>query len=189
MSVDGLFSGKKWDILEELSQKAQSPIELARTLNTTVANISMQLRLLEVGHFVQKKRIKNAIAGQPRVVYSLKKEILYVMAATSQTTCKKMFDVTKEQSFMLNLWMLPHKTHGPLMACYVKYPLIFDKDNDVYYSEHGDGVIKIIVSNEKDPLPPKMLNVDFQGQRVGIEVDFITKKQIKKSYMALQKAE
>jgi len=186
MSTDGLFSGSKWEILKVLAQKETSPIELARTLDTTVANVSTQLRLLELAHFITKIRVPNALAGQPRVLYRLKKDIVHVAAATTHAQFKQQLDVTQHSIVMLHISRLPREVQGPLMACYVSFPQLFESHNSVYYADHGDRVISLIVSNNKKPLPPKILNVEFWGQRVGIEVDFFPLDKIPKFARLLQ---
>ena len=56
MEVETLLTGTKWQIIEQLAKKKQSPLELAEKLNTTIANISQQLRLLELSNLVKKKK-------------------------------------------------------------------------------------------------------------------------------------
>ena len=54
-----MFSEQKWNILRCLSQGKSSPLQLAGKLNTTMANISQQLRLLEATNLVKKEKIRN----------------------------------------------------------------------------------------------------------------------------------
>ena len=50
MDLETLLTSTKWDILEMIAKKPMSPIELSKILNTTIANISQQLRLLQKAH-------------------------------------------------------------------------------------------------------------------------------------------
>ena len=52
-----MFTEQKWNILQCLSKDKFSPIQLAEKLNTTMANISQQLRLLEAANLVKKEKI------------------------------------------------------------------------------------------------------------------------------------
>ncbi|MBU0472258.1 MAG: nickel-dependent hydrogenase large subunit, partial [Nanoarchaeota archaeon] len=71
MDQETLFTGSKWDILKLLEQKKMSPIELANASGTSTANISQQLRFLEIAGIVKSERISNRDKGQPRILYSL----------------------------------------------------------------------------------------------------------------------
>ncbi|MFT4250289.1 MAG: ArsR/SmtB family transcription factor [Candidatus Woesearchaeota archaeon] len=56
MRVEYLYSGSKWAILEELAKQPRSTSELAKTLNTSQANISQQLKHLELAGIITRKR-------------------------------------------------------------------------------------------------------------------------------------
>jgi hypothetical protein len=45
MEIEPLISGSKWSMIALLSEKSQSPTELAAKTGTSLANISQQLRL------------------------------------------------------------------------------------------------------------------------------------------------
>ena len=55
MEIESLFSSTRWEILELLSKEKLSPIELSLKINTTSANISQQLRLLELAGLVKSE--------------------------------------------------------------------------------------------------------------------------------------
>ena len=59
MELETLFTEQKWNILKSLSEGKFSPLQLANRSNTTIANISQQLRLLEAAELVKKEKIKN----------------------------------------------------------------------------------------------------------------------------------
>ena len=80
MDIETLFTSSKWDIIELLAKKSYSPLELSKKLNTTMANVSQQLRLLEALKFVNKKKISNRDKGKPRTLYSLSGDYTYVIA-------------------------------------------------------------------------------------------------------------
>ena len=71
MDQETLYTAAKWDILQHLADRKLSPIELSRLTGGSLANISQQLRLLDMAGIVQSERVSNRDRGQPRVLYSL----------------------------------------------------------------------------------------------------------------------
>ena len=90
MEIETIFSESKWKILTELSQGSLSPSELAKKTGTSLANISTQVRLLEALGFIDKKKLINRAKGEPRKIYSLKKEFAYMILGTKTVMGKKM---------------------------------------------------------------------------------------------------
>ncbi|RME52011.1 ArsR family transcriptional regulator, partial [Candidatus Woesearchaeota archaeon] len=106
MEQENLFTASKWDILKLLAEQARSPIELARIANTSVANISQQLRLLEMAGLVSSKRVPNRDKGQPRVLYSLAGNYSYLIATTSDFVDKKLLQLSMYNKVILRIWFL-----------------------------------------------------------------------------------
>ena len=75
MDIENLFVDSKWSIITELAKKPLSPSELAKKTNTTLSNISAQIRLLEALDIVKEEKLGNVAKGEARKLYSLKKEI------------------------------------------------------------------------------------------------------------------
>ena len=65
-------------------------MELASSLNTTSANISQQLRLLELGGLVKSEKTSNVDKGKPRVIYSLAGDNAYLIYAGQDFANKKL---------------------------------------------------------------------------------------------------
>ena len=59
MDHETLFTASKWHILKQLETQPRSPLELARICETSIANVSQQLRLLEMAGLVKTKRVSN----------------------------------------------------------------------------------------------------------------------------------
>ena len=55
MELATLFTEQKWNIIKSLSLGKFSPLQLAQRSDTTMANISQQLRLLEAASLVKKE--------------------------------------------------------------------------------------------------------------------------------------
>ena len=101
MDIATLLTGTKWEIIELLSKKSLSPSHLADKLNTTIANISQQLRLLETAGLVKKQKSGTAKPGKPRVLFSIADDYCLIMLFSKGFAKKKLIRVTKEQKKLL----------------------------------------------------------------------------------------
>ena len=105
MDLETLLTGSKWEIIELLSKEKLSPIELAKRLNTTVANISMQLRLLQTAGLVKKEKTGSAGAGKPRTLFSLSDDYGFITVFSKGFAQKKLMKLKKEQIEQMKRWM------------------------------------------------------------------------------------
>ena len=101
MDAATLLTGTKWDMIELLSKQELSPMELAKKLSTTVANISQQLRLLYTAGLVKKQRAPTAKPGKPRVLFSIAEDYCFIMLFTKGSAKKKLLKVTPEHKRIL----------------------------------------------------------------------------------------
>jgi DNA-binding transcriptional ArsR family regulator len=147
MDIDTLYGGLRWSIIERIAQSAKSPLELAKELQTSIANISMHLRVLEAASVVKKERIANSKAGEPRIIYSLTQDILLISYASTHQSYKQTFDITPEKKVLLSIWQLPIEVHAPLSSFYFTNQLYFTKQYNVFFESHTMQNITIIVSN------------------------------------------
>jgi len=108
-----MFSEQKWNILKCLSEGKFSPIQLAEKLNTTMANISQQLRLLEASNLVKKEKIKNRDKGKPRTLFSLNEDIAYLIPAMHNFANKKLLRVKDHHRIVLKIWFLENPELHP----------------------------------------------------------------------------
>jgi predicted transcriptional regulator len=138
MEQETLFTASKWDILKILSSGQKSPIQLAKLSNTSVANISQQLRLLEMAGLVQSKRISNRDKGQPRLLYSLVGNHSFLIASAQDFVEKKLLRLTEYNKVILKIWFLDNpKLHYYLEKAFWQveeylpriYAVIFDNNN------------------------------------------------------------
>jgi DNA-binding transcriptional regulator GbsR (MarR family) len=103
MEIESLFTGTKWTILTYLSQSSYSPLELAEKLNTTIANISQQLRLLEAYGIVKSVKVPNVEKGKPRIQYSLSNDLAYLIFTFNKATDKKLIKPTPQVKLILKI--------------------------------------------------------------------------------------
>ena len=106
LDTETLFTATKWEILKLLESKPHAPIEIAKELGSSLANISQQLRLLEMAGLVQSKRVPNRDKGQPRVLYSMAGNLSYMIATTDNFVDKKVVKLSERNKSVLRIWFL-----------------------------------------------------------------------------------
>jgi hypothetical protein len=149
MELESLFSESKWKILAELSISPLSPKELAKKTNTSMANISTQIRLLEALDFIEKQVIgKNPTRA--RKLYKLKKEFCYMTLATKTTSGKKL--ISSDESmfffkvFLINEKSLPHA----LIRLYCENEPLFSRSSFGYISNKGNDVDILLLNDDME---------------------------------------
>ena len=116
MEQETLFTSSKWDILKCLEKGKKSPIDLATEANTSIANISQQLRLLELAGFVKSERISNREKGQSRIVYSLAGSFSYLIVTSNDFVNKKFMKLEEYQRTILKIWFI----EDPVLQYYIE---------------------------------------------------------------------
>ena len=104
MEHETLYTASKWDILKKLEDGPASPLELSKVSGTTIANISQQLRLLEMAGLVTSKRVSNRAKGKPRVLYSLAGNLSYLIATTGDFVEKKALQLSEYNKIIMRIW-------------------------------------------------------------------------------------
>ena len=101
MELETLLTGTKWEILELLSKEKLSPLDLANKLNTTIANISQQLRLLETANLIKKEKTGQIKPGKPRTLYSLAEDYAFITILSKGLAKKKLIKINQNQKGVL----------------------------------------------------------------------------------------
>ncbi|GIU69990.1 MAG: hypothetical protein KatS3mg002_1226 [Candidatus Woesearchaeota archaeon] len=104
MEQETLYTSSKWSILKALELGSKSPLDLAREANTSLANVSQQLRLLELAGIVKSERIPNRDKGQPRIVYSLAGNNSYILVTAPEFVEKKNLILQTYQMEIMKIW-------------------------------------------------------------------------------------
>ena len=73
---------------------------------TSIANMSIQLRLLEALDLVEKQKLSTVTRGKPRTLYSLKKDFAYIVYASDVGSDKKFMKLNKRNKLMFNILFL-----------------------------------------------------------------------------------
>ena len=97
MELENLFTDLKWRMIKMIADKPRSPTEIASALNTSLSNISQQIRLLEFMGIVVKQREKTKKVGKPRTVYSIVKDYAYLITVMPGFSEKKLIELDDKQ--------------------------------------------------------------------------------------------
>ena len=106
MEIEPLISGSKWSMIELLSEKSQSPTELAAKTGTSLANISQQLRLLEIAGLVKKERRGSKEKGKPHMLFSIASDSAYLVSICGGFSEKKLIPADAHHKAMMRIWLL-----------------------------------------------------------------------------------
>jgi len=110
MDHETLFTASKWDILKHLEKVPRSPLELSKLCGTSIANVSQQLRLLELAGIVTSDRISNRDKGKPRVLYRLAGQFSYLIATSGDFVDKKILPLSEINKIIMRVWFF-ERTH------------------------------------------------------------------------------
>jgi len=116
MELESIFTDSKWRIITELSHNSLSPTNLAKKTGTSLPNISTQLKLLEALDFVEKNKLNNVGKGNPRKIYSLKKEFAYVIVGTKNAVGKRMIKLNSDSKFFFSSLLISEQKAGYLLV-------------------------------------------------------------------------
>jgi predicted transcriptional regulator len=149
MQLESLFTDQKWNILKQLAHEPQSPLQLSHKLNTTMANVSQQLKLLEAVNLVKKEKIRNRDKGKPRTLFSLTADYALLVPLTKNFAEKKLVKATDHQKSILRIWFLQSEAlqHETEML-YWKLHGHF-KDIEAIVVDENSGTIHVVSENKE----------------------------------------
>jgi predicted transcriptional regulator len=182
MEQETLFTSSKWDILKCLETGKKSPIELAKETNTSVANISQQLRLLELAGFVKSERISNRDKGLPRILYSVSDDHSYIIVSTPGFVDKKFLKLQDYQKCTLKIWFLDN----PNLQKYVErffwtIEKYLDKIDVICMDAKDFSNVKVgLVTNNVEMKKLKEIPVEGQFGTIKFSLNFIKEQEVKK---------
>jgi predicted transcriptional regulator len=116
MDMESMFTDQKWNILHYLSKGEYSPLQLAEKVDTTISNVSQQLKLLEAANLVKKKKVGNRDRGKPRSLFSLSNDYAYLISVAKDFTRKRLLLLTDYHKAILKIWCLNDTSLHPALA-------------------------------------------------------------------------
>jgi len=166
MDVGSLLSGTKWQLIELIAQSPKSPNELARQLKTSIANVSIQLRVLEFASIVSKTKVTRPIAGGPRILYSLKKDIFLVTGASKNIQVRRALQMNSQKEYILATWQLPESLQQPLLTLFFCEAQVFTPDCIIAINpaNSSDMSVQLLFNGGKQA--PKPLTLDICGKKI-----------------------
>jgi len=188
MEQETLFTASKWDILKVLSSGSKSPIQLAKVLNTSVANISQQLRLLDMAGLVQSKRISNRDKGQPRLLYSLAGNHSFLISTSHDFVEKKLFQLSDYNKIILRIWFIDQpELHYFIEKAFWHLEEHLEKINALYFNTNNntnnENQINLVINSDDSSLKKLLNNITIKnksGISKSINFDIKTDSEIKK---------
>ena len=182
MEIATLFTEQKWNIFKLLSQDKLSPLQLAQKSNTTIANISQQLKLLEAVDLVKKEKIKNREKGQPRTLFSISNDYAYLVFATNDFAEKKLLVLNDYDKFLLRTLFLENaELHYYLSKFYWKIEDYLELLDMIIVMKGGDE-IEIALVAEKAKEIEKKINITQikkpNGETKSVKILAFTKEEL-----------
>jgi DNA-binding transcriptional regulator GbsR (MarR family) len=188
MEITTLFTEQRWNILKLLSSDELSPLQLAQKSNTTIANISQQLRLLEAATLVKKVKIRNRDKGKPRTVFSLSNDHMYIVSTMSNLADKKLIAVTPYHKILLNILFVEDKeVHYYLSKLYWELEKYLDTIKAVIYISNGDEIKIAIITDKIKELEKKISVISIEkpnSQSKAVKLYFALKADLIKGLKA-----
>ena len=144
-------------------------MELASQLNTTSANISQQLRLLELAGLVKSEKTSNVDKGKPRVIYSISENNAYLILAAKNFAQKKLLKINNYHNFILKSWFLDNQDH---------HRLVSEIYNDV--EPELDKIEVVAAKNSGGDLKIFVVGKTFKCNLPKVRVDYVTVGELAK---------
>jgi predicted transcriptional regulator len=165
MDQETLFTTSKWEILKSLSKGQKSPLELARETKTSIANISQQLRMLELANIVKSERVGNRERGEPRILYSLIGPLSYLISVSPDFVDKKQMMLTPYHETTMKIWfMKDESSHYYLQKLFWEIEPKLDKiESIIVKSEYSK--IKVTIVSEDSELKKEIKSKDVKKSK------------------------
>lgn len=165
MEQETLFTASKWEILKLLERGALSPIELANLSRTSVANVSQQLRLLEMAGIVKSERVSNRDKGQPRVLYSIAGNSCYVISTANSFVDKKHHQMSFYNKIILRVWFHPElQEHYFIEKAFWQIDHLLHKLDSLSVSSSKDELTFHLLTSQKLPELSPVTFTDVEGR-------------------------
>jgi DNA-binding transcriptional ArsR family regulator len=177
MEIESLFTGTKWTILKWLSQSSYSPLELAEKSNTTIANISQQLRLLEAYGLIKSIRVPNVEKGKPRIQYSLSNDLAYLVFTFNKSVNKKLIKPNSGTKFILKILFYEDEAKQDLLTDFYFYIKSYLNSINLIYVNTASKEFEVgIVCKNYSEIETKLKEL----KKENIKIKFFTLEQFEK---------
>ena len=182
MELETMFTEQKWNILKSLSEGKFSPLQLAQGSNTTIANISQQLRLLEAAELVKKEKIQNREKGKPRTLFSLSHDYAYLVSTMKDFAKKRLLELSDYHKIILRILFLKNtELHYYLLKFYWKIEDYLDQIQMIIVVPNKDEIEVAIIADKAKEIEKKINSVVIKkpnNKSISIKIQGITKEEL-----------
>lgn len=178
MDFDSFLASPRWEILKILAENPSSPTEIAVKLETTVAYVSQQLKLLDAAGLIIRTKTGASEKGKPRSIFQLSKEIVYVAALSEGISEKKAFNANDYHKTILKIWLVKDPSlHYYLEKLYWKLEENRKEIESIFLDVSSE---KIIVISDSKTLKGKIESYvsDFDRK---VSYSIVTRENLKDS--------
>ena len=179
MNSDLFFSSPRWKILEVLTTTPSSPLEISHKVNTSVAYVSQQLKLLEAAKFIERQKTGSSEKGMPRSLYSISNEVLYLTALVRGHPSKKLLYLTNYHKLILKIWLLENSDlHYFVERLYWKIEGYLPDVRAIFIDNSSNKPLIYLVSESKEL--KSIINTFQKETNQRIEIKIIQEADLKK---------
>ena len=164
------FTGTKWEIFKQISKGYKTPKEIAQKINSTLANVSQQLKLLEAYGYLKKERVDKGPGGRKkqdkRIAYSISKEQNLLVSLSENVTGIKQIKDAPVNHIFLNCVQNDIQEYMPyLMKLYCESDFS-DVHSLFYIEESGEEIHLLVITDQiKKYRENSKIVVDVQNKK------------------------
>ncbi|MBD3204480.1 ArsR family transcriptional regulator [Candidatus Woesearchaeota archaeon] len=181
MEAEDILEDTRWKILCKISKKPVTQSELSESLNTSLANISSQMRLLKALKLVKsKKKNKKKTRGKPQSVYSLGKEFAHIRIVKKDLCEKKKISMNRLDKYVLTSYFIKEARYFLLKFYFDHEDLLKKCDSLAFFNIDKNKLNLLAINENKHELIKAFENVAITGQdkTLKILVHVYTKQDI-----------
>lgn len=160
MEKEALLRNARWDMVQQVAEGPLTAAEIARGAETSLPNVSQQLRLLEAYDIV-------SAAGKPRKRYSLKRGVCHLTLAEDGFAHKKFFQPSRHQQFLLRTFFLPEEEQLFLLKGLLERDEILERCSVALVKNATDSIELLFVTEDVEDIRGKYSNfsVEYDGKK------------------------
>lgn len=178
MEFDSFLSLPRWKILQVIATKPSSPMEISQKVNTSMAYVSQQLKLLDAAGLVEKEKTGSFEKGQPRTLFMLSKEIAHISLLTQGFSEKKLLELTDHHKAILKIWLFTDTSlHVEIERFYYELEKRLDLIDFVFMDYSKIVPVFLIVSDSKKARSE--IESYYKKSDRNFKFNFISEKEIK----------
>jgi DNA-binding transcriptional regulator GbsR (MarR family) len=156
-----IFTNNKWSILQIIAEEPTSPSELAAKTNSSISNITQQLKLLEAYRIVSKAKSDEKNAGKPKTIYSINTQMIFSTILRQGMAERRVFNINESNSMLLNILFLTSPEDAFFITKFsFKYEDILKKCKAIgFLKSTRDNIELFLITEQLDEIRSKFSNI------------------------------